>query len=295
MAHKPAVGRTARFALKGHSGAALSMIEADGRIIVRKQAGSPAQSVRLAQQCDKLRRAHDAGVRCPMVLRAGELDGIFSFDMEYVPADSAAHAIMSGRELAWSGFLPQLAAIPALYRKTEYGTIDPARFRDKLAAIAIACKANRLASADTKRIDGIVGDLLRRNWTGIPASDCHGDLTLENVLVRADGQVVFIDFDVPEHSSWWLDIAKVFQDLHGHWCLRHTLIADPGGTESLNMQLAMSRAATRIEPVLADMIPNASERLGPLVAFHLLRTVPYASDPAITDYVLRRVETVLSG
>ena len=293
MVNQASTGRSTRFALTGHSGAELTLIEAEGRSFVRKQAPSAAQGVRLARQCEKLRHAHRMGVSCPAVYRSGEIDGFFSFDMEFVPADSAAHAIMAGRELAVDGFLPQLAALPALLRQTANGIIPASLFTEKLDSVLAACRANPVAVEDRASIAAIVARLKRQNWGGIPASDCHGDLTLENVLVQQDGRVVFIDFDVPEHSSWWLDIAKLFQDLHGHWCLRHTIIADPEGIEGLNGQLALSHAAARIAPALADMIPDAATRLPSMVAFHLLRTVPYARDPRIVAYVVRRIEAVL--
>jgi hypothetical protein len=106
---------------------------------------------------------------------------------------------------------------------------------------------------------------------------------------------VLIDFDVPEQSSWWLDIAKLFQDLTGHWCLRHVVLADPESVEALNARLAMSRAAARIEKAVGPMIEGGIERLRPLIAFHLMRTLPYARDALIVDYVLQRAEAVLEN
>ena len=41
------------------------------------------------------------------------------------------------------------------------------------------------------------------------------------------------------------------------------------------------------------MIPDAAARLPSLVVFHLLRTVPYARDPRIVAYVVRRMEAIL--
>jgi hypothetical protein len=106
---------------------------------------------------------------------------------------------------------------------------------------------------------------------------------------------VFIDFDVPEQSSWWLDVAKLLQDLSGHWCLRNLVLSDPEGIEALNAQLAMSRAAAEVAPLLADAIPGGVARLAPLVAFHLLRTLPYARNPLVVEYVLQRIGAVLES
>lgn len=295
MAVAASTRRSARFALTGHSGAELTLIEVDGEIYVRKRARAPEQSARLRRQCDKLRAAHEAGVCCPAVYRTDDSDGIFSFDMEFVPGDSLAHALTSGREPEWSMLLPQITGLTARYRDTGEGEIPAPQFLEKLDAIAAGCTLNPAAQDDLARIDKAVATLKVRDWSGIPASQAHGDLTLENLLVRQDGRVVFIDFDVPEQSSWWLDVAKLLQDLSGHWCLRHLVLADPEGIEALNAQLAISRAAAGVAPMLAEGVPGGCARLAPLVAFHLLRTLPYARNPLVVDYVLQRIAAVLEN
>ena len=62
--------------------------------------------------------------------------------------------------------------------------------------------------------------MLARDWDNIPESPCHGDLTLENILLTAGKTVGLIDCDEAFVSSWWLDFGKLFQDIAGHWCLR---------------------------------------------------------------------------
>lgn len=52
-----------------------------------------------------------------------------------------------------------------------------------------------------------------------PSSFCHGDLTLENVLVTGDGEMVLID---PNYSpelfqSWVLDLGKLLQSTHSDY------------------------------------------------------------------------------
>jgi aminoglycoside phosphotransferase len=285
--------RSARFALTGHSGAELTLIEADGETFVRKRARAPEQSARLREQCEKLREAHEVGIACPMVYRTDDSGELFSFDMEFVPGDSLAHALLSGREPDWKILLPQITGLTAHYRETRDGEIPASQFVIKLDAIAVGCAANPSAHDELTHICQVLEALKQHDWSGIPASRSHGDLTLENLLVRQDDHIVFIDFDLPEQSSWWLDIAKLFQDLTGHWCLRHLVLTDPEGIEALNAQLAMSRAATRIAPLLAEGIPGGIDRLAPLVAFHLMRTLPYARQPLVVDYVLQRIDAVL--
>lgn len=285
--------RSTRRPLTGHSGASLTLIEAGGQTFVRKQARTADQSARLAAQCEKLRRAHEAGLPCPSVLASGTDGALFWFDMEYVPADSLAHTLISGREPDWRGLLPQIKMLPEMFSHTATGLIPADRFHAKLTSVAAACQKNAASAPAFARIAALVERLGSRDWAGVPESRCHGDFTLENILVRADGRATIIDFDVPEQSSWWLDIAKLFQDLAGHWCLRHFALSDPQGVDALNAQLALSRAAAHIAPVLTPMIPGGIARLRPFIAFHLLRTLPYAREPLMVSFVLRRIAAVL--
>jgi aminoglycoside phosphotransferase len=287
--------RFARRELTGHSGDTLCLIQMDDRSFVRKQAGSPARAKRLALQCEKLRHAHEHGIACPSVYRAGMSDGAFSFDMEFVPAESLAHSLMTGQDVDWKQLLLQLTALLKLYQASSGNPIPDASFVAKLDNIAANCRTNVATAHELLRIHDVVSRLKAFGWNDVPRSECHGDLTLENILLRQDGTAVFIDFDVPDQSSWWLDIAKLFQDLYGHWCLRDMVLSNPDRMAVLNAQLAMSRAASVIEPTLAGMVPGGMTRLRPLVAFHLLRTLPYAHSPLIVDYVLRRIATILDG
>ena len=54
----------------------------------------------------------------------------------------------------------------------------------------------------------------------IATTFCHGDLTLENMVIDRDGRIWLIDLlDSPlEHH--WQDVAKLHQDLTGGWYLR---------------------------------------------------------------------------
>jgi hypothetical protein len=56
----------------------------------------------------------------------------------------------------------------------------------------------------------------------LPASQYHGDLTLENILYGMDTKSFYlIDPITSEFDSYIFDIAKLRQDLHCGWFIRH--------------------------------------------------------------------------
>lgn len=119
--------------LAGHSGARLSLIEWDGRLLVRKMSGSSGQNARLQAQCAKLRAMRDLGCPCPAVLYENSADGIFSFDMEFVSGETLAHAILSGQALHWPTLLSPLRAFIDRLRATSGPPIAPELFTNNAA------------------------------------------------------------------------------------------------------------------------------------------------------------------
>lgn len=64
-------------------------------------------------------------------------------------------------------------------------------------------------------------ELIDRLPKKLPMSMYHGDLTLENIIYTDPG-FHMIDAVTVEYDSWVFDIAKLRQDLHCKWFLRHS-------------------------------------------------------------------------
>ena len=112
-------------------------------------------------------------------------------------------------------YLELAAACPA---------IGPAGAQSSFEALyARVCEVQRRTAA----LDHAVVARLLMALDGVrsrgPASVslCHGDLTLENMVVGEDGTICVIDLLDPPFEHWWNDVAKLHQDLAGGWFLRH--------------------------------------------------------------------------
>lgn len=276
--------------LHGHSGAQLLLLPRDGGYVVRKSSGSQAKNARLVAQAEQQRQFFFLGIAVPRVIETGTDDhGHAYFEMEYVPGQTLANMVAEAMPLDWEPVEEALARLFDFLRMTAAGTIPRQAFLDKIAAIA-ACDS-AICHRFAEPIARTAARLAACDWSGIPNSAGHGDLTLENMLVSPGRGVVFIDCDVCFASSYWLDAAKLFQDIAGHWCLRK--LYGTGGPAVTNAIEQIQRLDAPLRRVVARADPVLPERLGQLTAFHLFRTLPYIREPAIAAFVLGRLEAVL--
>jgi aminoglycoside/choline kinase family phosphotransferase len=136
-----------------------------------------------------------------------------------------------------------------------------------------------LSDAVLGRLFVAVGRL--RECTAQGAGFCHGDLTLENLMVDRDGRVWLVDFlDSPfEHP--WQDYVKLQQDIEGGWYLRKGLRMGPA---------IMSYARQWLLEIIAEIAPDYSKYAPTLAAVNFSRILPYTRTPEERAFVIERVE-----
>jgi hypothetical protein len=270
--------------LAGHSGAEVTLF-ADGRTsLVRKTAGTPAGNERLLRQSALQRRLSSAGLRFPRILREGfDESGRAFFEMEYVPARALATILCETAALDMALVAATLERTLGFFQLSAGAPLPANLFHDKLASIAAA---RPMAAA-------LIGRLGACDWSGIPASPTHGDLTLENILLCPTRGPVFIDCDETFASSWWLDAAKLRQDTAGHWCMRGLYRDQPSSAAWLNARQRMERLDAAVCAIAARLDAALAARLPQLTALHLLRTLPYTGDEKLIAFTLGRVAALM--
>lgn len=68
-----------------------------------------------------------------------------------------------------------------------------------------------------KDLNKIILELKKfKDYFNLETSNCHGDCTLENILINKQNDIKFIDsnYILNGWNSWLLDISKLFQSLH---------------------------------------------------------------------------------
>lgn len=271
-------------ALIGHSGAEVALYASGSASLVRKTVRTQAGNGRLLRQSAHQRALSSAGLPFPRVLRDGlDADGRAFFEMEYVPARSLATLLCEAAPFDMAAVTGALERALKFFQLSAGAAIPAAAFHDKLVSIASA----------EPRAALLVEQLGARDWSGIPTSLSHGDMTLENILLCPSRGLVMIDCDEGFASSWWLDAAKLCQDTAGHWCMRTLYCERHGGATWLNAHQRMERMNAEVLAMVMRLEPRLASRLSQLTALHLLRTLPYTSDETLIAFTLTRAAALL--
>lgn len=267
-------------ALAGHSGARVVLHARHADSFVRKTASTPSHNARLLAQIEKQRDLARSAVPFPAILASGlDAQGCAFFDMAYVPGRTIADAVMNSTAFDAETVLAAVDKLLWLFRACRGEALAARAFHDKIDTIA--------GSVDGEAVRDCARLLHDFDWNGIPTSPSHGDLTLENIMLGTERNVVFIDCDAPWVSSYWLDIGKLFQDLTGHWCLRRLAQTDIRRANAIEKLAQLERL---FRPMLE---PDLAKRLPQLVALNLFRALPYATGHDTAAFICTRIRRVL--
>ena len=280
--------------LTGHSGARVVLHSNGQDSFVRKTAATAAASARLKAQADKQHALWMFGLPFPKV-RAQAIDsaGIGSFEMNYIPGRTIADAVMNSGSFDPVAVVKAVERLMWLFSAQRGAPIEPEIFRTKVAE---ASGRMLRETEDDQLLDAMLTcakELLLRDWSGIPETPSHGDLTLENILLTAGKSIAFIDCDDAFASSFWLDFGKLFQDIDGHWCIRSLYGESADPVRRLNASQTLEKLGLHIRGLAAEMDSDLPVRLPQLAALGLFRAIPYAHTDVVRRFLCDRIARVL--
>lgn len=206
--------------LGGHSGCKIYLIEPDdGAVFVRKTSKDQEYNERIKAQCEKQATFRGEPIRAPKVLNSGYTEeGLFFFDMEYIQGVTLAEYIKTMEIGKVKGLVESLVAsiVPKEQAETkrEEQLVVKEIFAQKLSSLR-----KNLKDKSNSVIEYSLDLLEAHDWSKLIPSQCHGDMTLENIIVKND-QLYFIDFLDSFYDSWFLDIGTLLQDVQLMWSYR---------------------------------------------------------------------------
>lgn len=273
--------------LGGHSGCQIHLIENDdGNTFVRKISKDADYNNRLKAQSEKQAAFNGDFVKAPAVLNCGYTeDGLYFFDMEYIRGITLSEYIKTMEIGKVKGLVESLvdSLVPkaaVAYRAGEKPDASQI-FAKKLSDLR-----KTLSERNNPVIERALTLLEAHDWSKLTYSQCHGDMTLENIIVKND-RLYFIDFLDSFYDSWFLDIGTLLQDVQVMWSYRFQ--------ETVSMNTVLRLIVFR--DLLVDKIKSVNPEYVIEIYYSLLqkliRIYPYTKDELTYRFLNEKTSLVI--
>ena len=270
--------------LNGHSGCHVNLIKSNSgeQFYVLKESGCKEYNYRLKIQCKKQKLfKHQFNVLAPKILETGYKDKLFYFSMEYIAGRTLAEHTEKVRILEIGDLIKRLFNC-ILTSNISFDTNNHIIFMNKIDSLKYLLEKH-------KHLYSAFHILENFNWNNVQKSYCHGDLTLENILITDDNKIYLIDFLDSFYNSWQIDVAKLLQDLELGWSFRNEKM---DSNRSLRLQIAKKAL---IEEIL--MLNNGESLLNTiyhLLLLNVIRIYPYTNDQLTLNFLDNAVDHIVN-
>ena len=204
--------------LNGYSGCRLEILRTDMNYRVRKSSPSIGYNERLRKQKRKQESLHIGDLKSCLIYDDGYKEGLYYFIMEYINGTTFADYLEKIKLSEIKGTVNKLTShFTGFTQKNETAKMV---FNKKIQNTLISIHNNSIININDKELVEAVELLNTYTWEYVIPSPCHGDMTLENIIVGDDG-IYLIDFLDSFYDSWMIDAAKFLQDAMCFWTYRN--------------------------------------------------------------------------
>ena len=267
--------------LGGHSGCKILLCEDESNFVfVRKVSSSGEYNARLAAQARKQMAFAFPSIRAPKVYREGYTeDGLFFFDMEHIQGITLSEYMKSIRIGDIKRIVETLVC--EISRNSQSSKCaDENAFFEKITMLRTEI------GHKNDVIDDALNMLAAHSWARFVATPCHGDLTLENIIVK-DNKLFLIDFLDSFYDCWILDISTLMQDVQTLWAYRFETDLD------INTVLRLIVFRDILMDTVKKNSPDDYMEIYYALLLKLLRIIPYTHDRYTYDYLIAKIKSVM--
>lgn len=268
--------------LGGHSGCQILLCEAeDGETYVRKISSSINYNERLLTQKEKQENFRKGLIKVPEVLREGYLsNGLYYFDMEYIHGITLAEYIKEVEVNEIKGIVDVLISSAQSERECRNGAPSPQAFQVKIMDLK-----KKLSKLNNGIINEAIELLSAHDWSGIFSSACHGDMTLENIIVR-NNELYLIDFLDSFFDSWIFDLSTILQDVEVLWHYREEKIDN---NTVIRLIIMRDLIFDRMQELMGEEYIEVYYAL----LLKLIRIYPYTNDELTYDFLNKKTNEIM--
>ena len=269
--------------LNGHSGCKINLIKntESEEIYVRKISSSANYNIRLKKQFIKQQNFEPSNiVRSPLIYNWGFNNGLFYFDMEYIQCKTLAEYVSSITIVEIVDYIHYL--FKHLYLSKNYNNCNANKiFKQKILSLEIQLK-------QYENLKEAFCVLKNFDWSYVEKSPCHGDLTLENILITKDKKIFLIDFLDSFFNSWMIDIAKLLQDLELKWSFRKNQLS-----ANAELKLLIGKETLKEEILKINNGNRILDTIYHILLLNVIRIYPYTKDTETFKFLNNSIEYLL--
>lgn len=271
----------------GNSGCPVEIVQGlNDAPLVRKSCDLQG-SDRLARQMKKQSEFNHSVIKSPTVIKQGFSSDRFIVEMQYIK--SLDFVTFTGTSTNES--YEKVSDIITEFIKEEFENSSLSKFpTDKWESkiFDVSKKSfdqRKLKLSDLRQIENF---LLTDTPNEILIGRCHGDLTLSNVLIGENDEVVFIDFLDPPIESPYEDLSKILQDTTHQWSIHHY----NGACDKSGVKIRWKY----LENMMFDKLKSYVDihALKKIQVMSLFRIVPYTEKHHILGFLLDSISKEIS-
>lgn len=260
--------------LIGHSGCYLHLTD-DNRVV--KTSNTLAYNKRLELQAKKQSEFRNKLIKTPEILSQEYVAGFYSFTMNYIPGRTLAAKLTSEPIFDTIRYLDKLISFIQSNLDNQEGLEEKKVILEKFKSIQTN---HELPKYISKWIISVI-DTIK-----IPKGYCHGDLTLENIIVFND-DIYLIDFLDSYIMTPFQDVSKLFQEVYGLWSFRNNLQLNYLTVVRLNhikKRIISQLNLSRNDLITVDL----------LTVMNFVRIIPYTKDEILKAKIILTIEKIIA-
>lgn len=263
--------------LLGYSGCDVLLEKVDNKLCVSKVSPAKEYNFRLKKQLKKqLKYIPIDNVHTPKIYTYGQKDDLFYFSMEFIQGKTLAEYMEYISVSEITVYISYLFNTPYI-NNAKLDNKASKIFEKKLISLENSCKNHIIRD---RYVESAFVVLKSFDWSKVYKSACHGDLTLENILITKNKKLYLIDFLDSFYNSWMIDVAKLLQDLELKLSFRNQKL-----TLNKEIRLLVAKEAL-IKEILNTK--NGEENLNTIyhiLLLNIIRIYPYAKDEHTISFI----------